>query len=511
MRKYPSGHQARAELEIDDNFRIGSINDRLFGSFVEHLGRCVYTGIYEPGHPTADQDGFRQDVINLVKELGVTTIRYPGGNFVSGYRWEDGIGPLEKRPKRLDLAWHSIETNQFGLHEMAKWMEKAGSHEFMEAVNLGTRGLQEALDLLEYVNIPAGTKLSDMRRTNGREKPFNIKFWCLGNEMDGPWQIGHKNAEDYGTLAAETAASMRMIDPDLELAVCGSSSHNMESFGSWEEAVLQKTYDLVDYVSCHAYYSPSDGDMASFMASGVDMNAFIKDVVAVIDATKARLKSKHEVNISFDEWNVWYQEAEPSKLPEGIGNWPLAPRLLEDSYSLADAVVFGDLLITLLQNTDRVKAASLAQLVNVIAPIMTEPGGPAWRQTTFYPFSQVAKLARGGSVLKPKLAGSTYWTAKYGNVPEVNAVAVRGIEGSITVFAVNRSLQHPVRFEIVLPEQEQVSSAQAWALHDDDINARNTLEDTEHVIPRANTSLIRNGRKYNLMLPSVSWNVIRLI
>jgi len=251
MRKYPSGYQARAELEIDDNFRIGSINDRLFGSFVEHLGRCVYTGIYEPGHPTADQDGFRQDVINLVKELGVTTIRYPGGNFVSGYRWEDGIGPLEKRPKRLDLAWHSIETNQFGLHEMAKWMEKAGSHEFMEAVNLGTRGLQEALDLLEYVNIPAGTKLSDMRRTNGREKPFNIKFWCLGNEMDGPWQIGHKNAEDYGTLAAEIAASMRMIDPDLELAVCGSSSHSMESFGSWEEAVLQKTYDLVDYVSCH--------------------------------------------------------------------------------------------------------------------------------------------------------------------------------------------------------------------------------------------------------------------
>lgn len=245
-----------SRLIVDDAFEVAPVNDRLFGSFVEHLGRCVYDGIYEPSHPEADEDGFRKDVIELVRELGATTIRYPGGNFVSGYRWEDGVGPKESRPRRLDLAWHSTETNQFGLHEMSQWLDKVGGNELMEAVNLGTRGLEEALDLLEYANVPSGTKLSDERRANGKENPFGIKMWCLGNEMDGPWQTGHKSAEDYGTLAASVAAGMRMIDPDVELVVCGSSSHMMDTFGKWEETVLEKAYDSVDFISCHAYYHP---------------------------------------------------------------------------------------------------------------------------------------------------------------------------------------------------------------------------------------------------------------
>ena len=237
-----------SRLIVDDAFEVAPVNDRLFGSFVEHLGRCVYDGIYEPSHPEADEDGFRKDVI---RELGATTIRYPGGNFVSGYRWEDGVGPKESRPRRLDLAWHSTETNQFGLHEMSQWLDKVGGNELMEAVNLGTRGLEEALDLLEYANVPSGTKLSDERRANGKENPFGIKMWCLGNEMDGPWQTGHKSAEDYGTLAASVAAGMRMIDPDVELVVCGSSSHMMDTFGKWEETVLEKAYDSrFHLVSC---------------------------------------------------------------------------------------------------------------------------------------------------------------------------------------------------------------------------------------------------------------------
>ena len=405
----PQQDHLTARLVVDDDFEVAPVNNRLFGSFVEHLGRCVYTGIYEPDHPTADEHGFRKDVIDLVKELGATTIRYPGGNFVSGYRWEDGVGPKQERPRRLDLAWHSTETNEFGLHEMSEWLEATGGNELMEAVNLGTRGLQEALDLLEYANVPGGTELSERRRANGADKPFDIRMWCLGNEMDGPWQLGHKSAEDYGTLAASVAAGMRQIDPDVELVVCGSSAHGMPTFGKWEQTVLEKTYENVNFVSCHAYYQPffkEDGtrDMASFLASGVDMDGFIKDVAATIDATKAHLKSAHDVYISFDEWNVWYQGEEPSKTPEGIGNWPVAPRLLEDIYTAADAVVFGDLMITLLKNADRVRAASLAQLVNVIAPIMTEPGGPAWRQTTFHPFSVTARLAKGGTVLEPKLS-----------------------------------------------------------------------------------------------------------
>ncbi|WEV67605.1 alpha-L-arabinofuranosidase [Bifidobacterium sp. ESL0769] len=504
-----------AQLIVDDDFEVGKVDNRLFGSFVEHLGRCVYTGIYEPSHQTADSDGFRQDVIDLVRELGATTIRYPGGNFVSGYRWEDGVGPKDERPRRLDLAWHSTETNEFGLHEMAKWLDRVGGNELMEAVNLGTRGLEDAMDLLEYANIPGGTKLSEERRVNGADKPFNIRMWCLGNEMDGPWQLGHKSAEDYGTLAASVARGMKQLDPDLELVACGSSAHDMPTFGAWEETVLSKAYDLVDFVSCHAYYQPKNGDMASFLASGVDMDGFIRDVAAAIDATKARLKSKHDVFISFDEWNIWYADAEASRNPEGIDNWPVAPRLLEDVYSVADAVVFGDLMITLLKNADRVHSASLAQLVNVIAPIMTEPGGPAWRQTTFYPFSIIAALSKGGTVLEPKLDSSQIYTPKYGDVDGVNAVAVRGADGSVSVFAVNRSLDTPAEFEVRLDENMRAKSdlsIEAWSLHDDDINAKNTLENQSRVMPKFNETVVFDPQSGStkLTLPAVSWTAIHV-
>ncbi|KAB7789298.1 arabinosylfuranosidase ArfA [Bifidobacterium cebidarum] len=515
MRQSSSSTES-SRLVVDDAFEVAPVNDRLFGSFVEHLGRCVYGGIYEPGHPGADDEGFRKDVIDLVRELGVTTIRYPGGNFVSGYRWEDGVGPKAERPRRLDLAWHSTETNQFGLHEMVKWLQAVGGNELMEAINLGTRGLESALDLLEYANIPGGTALSDRRRANGADMPFGIKMWCLGNEMDGPWQTGHKNAEDYGTLAASAAAGMRMIDPDVELVVCGSSHHAMDTFGAWEETVLEKTYESVDFVSCHAYYHPelrSDGtrDMASFLASGVDMDGFINDVAAVIDATKARLKSIHDVFISFDEWNVWYIDEEPSKSPEGIDNWPEAPKLLEDVYSVADAVVLGDLLITLLKNADRVHAASLAQLVNVIAPIMTEPNGPAWRQTIFYPFSLTAKYAKGGTVLEPKLSSGTYKTAQYGEVPLINSVAVRGSDNSVTVFVTNRSLDTSNDFEIRLPEGSG-TFAVAQTLHEDDIFAANTCDEQQRVTPHNNESinLDSSSRTVHVTLPPVSWTAVHV-
>lgn len=513
----PQQDHLTARLVVDDDFEVAPVNNRLFGSFVEHLGRCVYTGIYEPDHPTADEHGFRKDVIDLVKELGAPTIRYPGGNFVSGYRWEDGIGPKQERPRRLDLAWHSTETNEFGLHEMAEWLEATGGNELMEAVNLGTRGLQEALDLLEYANVPGGTELSERRRANGADKPFDIRMWCLGNEMDGPWQLGHKSAEDYGMLAASVAAGMRQIDPDVELVVCGSSAHGMPTFGKWEQTVLEKTYENVNFVSCHAYYQPffkEDGtrDMASFLASGVDMDGFIKDVAATIDATKAHLKSAHDVYISFDEWNVWYQGEEPSKTPEGIGNWPVAPRLLEDIYTAADAVVFGDLMITLLKNADRVRAASLAQLVNVIAPIMTEPGGPAWRQTTFHPFSVTARLAKGGTVLEPKLSAGTVDTPRYGEVDGVNAVAVRCADGSLAVFAVNRSLEATAEFEIRLQDGAQPASVEAQTLHDDDLFAANTLYDQNRVTPHANGSAMYDAESgvVRVSLPPVSWTALHI-
>ncbi len=381
-----SRHQTplAARVVVDPAAQVAPVKRRLFGSFVEHLGRCVYTGIYEPGHPTADEDGFRGDVLALTQELGVSVVRYPGGNFVSNYRWEDGVGPREHRPVRRDLAWRTIETNEIGVDEFIKWTGRAGV-EPMLAVNLGTRGIAEALDLLEYADHPAGTTLSEQRVANGAPDPHGVRLWCLGNELDGPWQTGHKTAAEYGRLAAETARAMRQAEPDLELVACGSSHSSMPTFGSWEATVLEEAYDVVDYISLHAYYEEHDGDPGSFLASAVDMDRFIDAVTATADYVRAKLGASKRIDLSFDEWNVWYLSRFQHDGPEP--GWPVAPRLIEDRYSVTDAVVVGNLLIALLRHADRVAVACLAQLVNVIAPMMTEPGGPAWRQTTFHPFA----------------------------------------------------------------------------------------------------------------------------
>ena len=499
-----------AHLTVDPHFRIGAIDRRLFGGFVEHLGRHVYTGIYEPGHPTADADGFRQDVIELVKELGVSTIRYPGGNFVSGFRWEDSVGPRDQRPRRLDLAWHSTETNEVGLHEFSDWLEKVGS-DMMLAVNLGTRGVAEAIDLVEYANIPSGTFLSQKRIDNGREKPFDVRMWCLGNEMDGPWQLGHRSADDYGKLAAQTAKALHQLDPGLQLVVCGSSARDMPTFGEWERVVLTHTYDDVDYISCHAYYEEKDGDAGSFLASGVDMDRFIEEVAATADHVKAVKGSDKTIDISFDEWNVWYIDRyHDVDKATGIDNWPVAPRILEDNYSVLDAVVFGSLMISLLKHADRVTSASLAQLVNVIAPIMTEPGGPAWRQTTFFPFATASRLARGAA-LRLKLESPEYDTARFGSVPVVDAVATHDDEtGAAAVFLVNRSLDTPVTVTVDLRALGGAAVVSAQTLADADISATNTLQHPDRVGLSANDSATIADGVLTIELPPVSWTAVEL-
>ncbi|MEG9249240.1 alpha-N-arabinofuranosidase [Arthrobacter sp. Soc17.1.1.1] len=499
-----------ARLTLDPHFTVGRINRNIFGGFVEHLGRHVYDGIYEPGHTTADDEGFRQDVIELVREMGVSTIRYPGGNFVSGFRWEDSVGPRDERPTRLDLAWHSTETNQVGMHEFASWLRKVDS-DLMLAVNLGTRGTLEALELLEYSNLPKGTDLADQRMANGRPDPFGVKIWCLGNEMDGPWQLGHRSADDYGKIASRTAKAMRQLDPSIELVACGSSSAHMPTFGEWERVVLSHTYDDVDYISCHAYYEEKDGDLGSFLASAVDMDSFIESVVATADHVKAVRGSSKTINISFDEWNVWYiSRFENVDKIQGLDNWPVAPRLLEDCYSVADAVVFGNLMISLLKHADRVTSASLAQLVNVIAPIMTEPGGPAWRQTTFFPFAITSRLAQG-SVLELKLDAGTYETSEYGVVPLVDAVATHDdATGATAVFLVNRSQTEETTVSIDIAALDAFHRVDAQSLYDTDVYAKNTLEEPERVTMRPNTSATLDGGVVTITLPPVSWTAVTL-
>ncbi|TQJ25305.1 alpha-N-arabinofuranosidase [Micromonospora sp. A202] len=495
-----------AQLTIDPAFSIGPADRRLFGSFVEHMGRCVYGGIYEPGHPSADSRGLRRDVLDLTRELGVSVVRYPGGNFVSGYRWEDGVGPVGNRPRRLDLAWKTIETNAFGLDEFMTWAAEAGVEPMM-AVNLGTRGVQEALDLLEYANHPGGTELSDLRRKHGAEDPYGVRLWCLGNEMDGPWQVGHKTADEYGRVAAEAARAMKMIDPSISLIACGSSNRRMPTFASWEATVLEHTYEHVDYISAHTYYDPSDGDQASILASAVDMDNFITEVVATADHVAAKQRHKRKLKISFDEWNVWYESRLQADLDRR--GWVEAPALIEDDFTAVDAVVVGDLLITLLRHADRVGVAAQAQLANVIAPIRTRNGGPAWRQSIFHPFALTARYARG-TVLRTDPVSPRYDTKKYGDVPVLDTVAVHDEEtGELTIFAVNRgSTDLPLEIDLRgLPGMSGLSFQSIAA--GSDPSATNTEAEPDRVTPRDLPTPTPDGGRCTVRLPAVSWSVLR--
>ena len=295
----------KAKMTLVSEFKSAKIDERIYGSFIEHLGRAVYGGIYEPGHPCADKDGFRTDVIDEIKKLNVPIVRYPGGNFVSGYNWEDGVGPVELRPKKLELAWGVTEPNLFGTNEFAKWCKKANT-QCMMAVNLGLRGPEEARNLVEYCNHKSGSYWSDLRRSHGYEEPHSIKTWCLGNEMDGPWQIGHKTAVEYGRTALEASKVMKWTDPSIETIMCGSSNMRMKTFGEWEATTLDIAYDTVDYVSLHIYFDNRADDTASFLAKSMVMDDFIKTVVCVCDYIKGKKHSKKQINLSFDEWNVWY-------------------------------------------------------------------------------------------------------------------------------------------------------------------------------------------------------------
>jgi len=427
-------------------FTRGTVDPRLFGSFVEQLGRAVYGGVYEVDHPASDEEGLRTDVMNLVRELDVPVVRFPGGNYVSNFNWEDSIGPKESRPTRLDLAWKALDPNQFGLQEFMHWARKVGTEPMM-VFNLGTRGLAEARELVEYCNHPGGSYLSDLRKQHGSPEPYAIKLWGLGNEMDGPWQVGHKTAEEYGRLVCEVAKAVKLFDPSLELVACGSSNVFMPTFPQWEETVLDHAYEVVDYLSLHMYFRNEEKDIATFLACSAGMDAFIETVVHVCDYVKAKKRSKKTMYLCFDEWNVWFHSLQKDKEQKP---WIVGPALLEDVYTFEDALVVGCLLNSLLRHCDRVKIACLAQLVNTIAPIMTETGGTAWRQAIYWPFYYASKYGRG-EVLDCRVEVGSYENAQYGTIPYADTLLVHHPDtGEIDMFVVNRHQQQALAIELDL-------------------------------------------------------------
>ena len=494
----------QARISIDRDIEVAKVDERIYASFIEHLGRAVYEGIYQPGLAVSDEDGLRRDTLDLIREINVPLVRYPGGNFVSGFRWEDSIGPVSERAHRIDPAWYVIETNEFGLHEFMNWTKKANTKP-MYAINLGTRGIEEARAVVEYCNVKGGSYYSDLRRKNGAEDPFDIKLWCLGNEMDGPWQMGHKTATEYGRIAAEAGRIMKMVDPSIECVACGSSGSGMPTFASWEAEVLMQSYETTDYLSLHTYYGNRDNNTPDFLASTVDMDNFIRSVVAVCDYVKAVKRTDKQINLSFDEWNVWYHSNEADKKLE---KWIQHPHQLEDIYNFEDALLVGGMMITLLRHADRVKIACLAQLVNVIAPIMTSDTG-AWRQTIFYPYMHASTMGRG-TVLNTMVKVDTY-ESKHGDAPYIDSVVIKDEENeTLTVFAVNKDLENSYDVTMDVRQFEGYAVKEHILLTHDDLKAVNTEQDPDQVKPvYVQTDNIDAGT-LKMRFPAKSWNVVRL-
>lgn len=492
----------KAKIIVNKNYSIGKIDERIYGSFIEHMGRAIYGGIYEPNHENADDQGFRVDVLELVKKLNVPIIRYPGGNFVSGYDWEDGIGDRANRPKKVDLAWAAVETNEIGIDEFQEWIKRANSN-LMMAVNLGTRGPKDAQNLLEYCNGTTDTYYANLRRKNGFEEPFKIKTWCLGNEMDGPWQIGHRSAEEYGEIVAQTGKLMKVLQPDIELVACGSSHYDMPTFGDWELTVLDCAYEYVDYISMHQYYTTCDKDLKDFLSKSIYMDRFIKGVVSICDAVKAKKHSDKTVNISFDEWNIWSSGGSYHE------KWKTGSPIFEDIYTFEDALFVGCMLMTLQNNCDRVKIACMAQLINVIAPIMTETGGGSWAQTIFYPF-MYASINGRGTAMKPVISCDNYNTESLENVPYLETSIIHNdAEREIVVFAVNRSENEKMDLELKFEDFGICKIVEHIELYNDDLKSINSYGD-EKVSP---VNVLVNEVKseiHNVTLKKHSWNMLKL-
>ena len=502
----------KSQVIIDKEYIISEIDRRIYGSFIEHLGRAVYEGIYQPESPFADEQGFRKDTLELVKECNVPIVRYPGGNFVSGFKWEDSVGPKDQRPAQVDLAWQVVESNQFGLNEFADWSKKAGS-EVMMAVNLGTRGLLEAKDLLEYCNFKGGTQMSDLRRSHGYEEPHNIKTWCLGNEMDGPWQTGHKTALEYGRIANETGKAMKILDPSIELVACGSSGSQMPTFGEWEATVLDESYGTVDYVSMHQYYGNRDNDSANFLASNVDLDQFISSVISICDYVKGKHHGKKTINISLDEWNVWYHSNEADAQLE---KWVQKPHQLEDVYNFEDALLVGSMLITMLRHADRVK---IGCMTGGLGALCASDHDHVWKSASHYAFCQMMEYARGTS-METAVESETFdmpgyaiddtsqYTGKEG-VNYIDAASAWDKEREqLAVFAINRSEEEEYPLTLDVKGFEDYVFAGHQEMHTADLDARNTFEEPDAIRPVENPGGTFEDGVLKTHVKPLSWNVI---
>ena len=490
----------KSKILLDTNRTIAPISPLLFGGFVEHMGRCVYEGIYDPASPLADERGLRTDVLEALREQAYTTIRYPGGNFLSGYNWLDGVGPKEKRPYRRDLAWQSLETNQFGTNEFMEFCKAINAAPMM-AVNMGTGTIQSASDLVEYCNVQGGTYWSDLRASHGVREPHDVRYWCVGNEMDGPWQIGHLDAVAYGNKALEAAKMMKWQDPSIKTILCGSSSEHMPTYPEWDRVALEIAWEHMDYHSMHYYAGNREDDTTSYLASAVGFERYVDALEATLRYVKAKRRSKHDVYLSWDEWQVWYK-GDPLQ-----GNWTKAPHLAEEIYNLEDALVVAQWLNVFLRKSHVLKIACVAQIVNVISWLHTRSDG-LLKQPSFYAFKLFSNMARGDA-LDVLVNAPLVDTKAYDAVPALDVSASFDAETQEgAVFIVNRSQTESVTTEIEWQDGKSVCINSAWQMSGNDPKEANSWDEPERLVAKEiAVPVVDNGRS-TITLPPLSFTAL---
>jgi alpha-N-arabinofuranosidase len=494
-------NKTTAQIYIDTNRTISEISPLLFGGFAEHMGRCVYEGIYDPASPLADADGLRTDVLEALREQYYTVVRYPGGNFLSGYNWLDGVGPKAQRPRRRELAWQSIETNQFGTNEFIDFCRKINVAPML-GVNMGSGTIQSAADLVEYCNAPDGSYYSDLRASHGYTTPHNVKYWCVGNEMDGPWQIGHLEAAEYGRKALEAAKMMKWHDPSIQTVLCGSSNDKMPTYPEWDRVSLEIAWEKVDYHSIHYYAGNWDNDTPSYLALPIELENYVDTVAATLRYVKAKNRSNHDVYLSWDEWQVWYKDR------SGRGNWTEAPHLSEEIYNLEDALLVAQWLNVFLRKSDVVKIACVAQIVNIISWLHTRRDG-LLKQVSFYPFKLVSSLAKG-QALDLAVQSPVYETKRYGAVPALDVAACYDeTGGSQAIFIVNRSQSEAIVSELVWQTAAPHRIGEAWQLSGADVKAVNNWENPNNITAQKIAAPRISDGKALLNLPPLSFTVLK--
>ena len=495
-------NQDKAHIYIDTNRVIAEISPLLFGGFAEHMGRCIYEGIYEPDSPRADENGFRADVLDALREQQYTTIRYPGGNFLSGYNWLDGVGPKKDRPRRRELAWQSIETNQFGTNEFIDFCRKIDVAPML-GVNMGTGTIEQAGALIEYCNAPTGSYYADLRASHGYDEPHDVRYWCIGNEMDGPWQIGHLDAEAYGKKALEAAKMLRWHDPEVELVLCGSSNDQIPTYPEWDRVALEHCWDKVDYHSIHYYAGNWDDDTTSYLALAAQLEDFVDTLAGTLRYVKAKTRSKHDVYLSWDEWQVWYKDR------GGRGGWTEAPHLCEEIYNLEDALVVAQWLNVFLRKCDVLKIACVAQVVNIISWLQTKTDD-LLKQISFYPFKLVSTLARGNS-LDLLVQAPLHETPKYGDQPLLDVSASHDpATGNGAVFIVNRSQTEALTTTLHWQSDAPIAISELWQLSGTDVKAANTWDNPHNIVAQQLSAPTMQDNELTLQLPPLSFTAIQV-